>query len=24
LEEYTEPKQININLTPGPVGWFCG
>ncbi|MDR1640795.1 MAG: aldehyde dehydrogenase family protein [Clostridiales bacterium] len=22
LEEYTEVKQININLVPGPVGWF--
>ena len=22
LEEYTEIKQININLAPGPVGWF--
>jgi betaine-aldehyde dehydrogenase len=22
LEEYTEVKQININLAPGPVGWF--
>jgi len=23
LDEYTEIKQININLTPGPVGWFA-
>ncbi|MDO4491735.1 MAG: aldehyde dehydrogenase family protein [Lachnospiraceae bacterium] len=22
LEEYQEIKQININLTPGPVGWY--
>ena len=22
LEEYQEVKQININLTPGPVGWY--
>jgi betaine-aldehyde dehydrogenase len=22
LEEYTEVKQININLSPGKVGWF--
>jgi betaine-aldehyde dehydrogenase len=22
LEAYTEVKQININLDPGPVGWF--
>jgi betaine-aldehyde dehydrogenase len=22
LDEYTEVKQININLEPGPVGWF--
>ncbi|MDR2044316.1 MAG: aldehyde dehydrogenase family protein [Clostridium sp.] len=22
LEEYTEVKQINLNLAPGPVGWF--
>jgi betaine-aldehyde dehydrogenase len=22
LDEYLETKQININLTPGPVGWF--
>jgi betaine-aldehyde dehydrogenase len=22
LEEYQEIKQININLAPGPVGWF--
>jgi betaine-aldehyde dehydrogenase len=24
FEEYTEVKQININLEPGPVGWFEG
>ena len=23
-EAYTEVKQININLAPGPVGWFAG
>jgi betaine-aldehyde dehydrogenase len=23
LEAYTEVKQININLAPGPVGWFA-
>ncbi|MDR1206698.1 MAG: aldehyde dehydrogenase family protein [Peptococcaceae bacterium] len=23
LEEYTEIKQININLAPGPAGWFA-
>ena len=23
LEAYTEVKQININLNPGPVGWFA-
>jgi len=23
FDEYTEIKQININLTPGPVGWFA-
>jgi betaine-aldehyde dehydrogenase len=23
LDEYTEIKQININLAPGPVGWFA-
>jgi betaine-aldehyde dehydrogenase len=23
LEEYTEVKQININLADGPVGWFA-
>jgi len=23
LEEYTEVKQININLAPGPVQWFA-
>lgn len=22
LEEYQEIKQININLTPGPIGWY--
>ena len=22
LEEYQEIKQININLTPGVVGWY--
>ena len=22
LEEYQEVKQININLNPGPVGWY--
>jgi len=22
LDEYRETKQININLTPGPVGWY--
>jgi betaine-aldehyde dehydrogenase len=22
LESYTEVKQINLNLEPGPVGWF--
>ena len=22
LEEYQEVKQININLTPGTVGWY--
>ncbi|MGE4489489.1 MAG: aldehyde dehydrogenase family protein [Kiritimatiellales bacterium] len=22
LDEYTEVKQININLAPGPIGWF--
>ncbi|MDZ8118972.1 aldehyde dehydrogenase family protein [Pontiella agarivorans] len=22
FDEYTEVKQININLEPGPVGWF--
>ncbi len=22
LEEYQEVKQINLNLTPGPVGWY--
>lgn len=22
LEEYQEIKQININLTPGPLGWY--
>ncbi|MDR3112567.1 MAG: aldehyde dehydrogenase family protein [Elusimicrobiota bacterium] len=22
LDEYTEIKQININLAPGPIGWF--
>lgn len=22
LDEYTEVKQININLEPGPIGWF--
>lgn len=22
FEEYTEVKQININLEPGPIGWF--
>ncbi len=22
LEEYQEIKQINLNLTPGPVGWY--
>ena len=22
LEEYQEVKQININLTPGVVGWL--
>lgn len=22
LEAYTEVKQINLNLAPGPVGWF--
>lgn len=22
LREYQETKQININLTPGPVGWY--
>jgi betaine-aldehyde dehydrogenase len=24
IEAYTEVKQININLAPGPVGWFAG
>jgi betaine-aldehyde dehydrogenase len=24
LDAYTEVKQININLAPGPVGWFAG
>ncbi|MDR2860920.1 MAG: aldehyde dehydrogenase family protein, partial [Elusimicrobiota bacterium] len=24
FEEYTEVKQININLAPGKVGWFSG
>lgn len=24
FEAYTEVKQININLAPGPVGWFAG
>ncbi|QBG49001.1 aldehyde dehydrogenase family protein [Verrucomicrobia bacterium S94] len=24
FDEYTEVKQININLEPGPVGWFEG
>ncbi|MEI6892308.1 MAG: aldehyde dehydrogenase family protein [Pontiella sp.] len=24
FDEYTEVKQININLDPGPVGWFEG
>jgi betaine-aldehyde dehydrogenase len=23
LEEYQETKQININLRPGPVGWYA-
>jgi betaine-aldehyde dehydrogenase len=23
FDEYTEIKQININLAPGPVGWFA-
>jgi len=23
LDAYTEVKQININLAPGPVGWFA-
>lgn len=23
-EAYTEVKQINVNLAPGPVGWFAG
>ena len=23
FEAYTEVKQININLAPGPVGWFA-
>ena len=22
LEEYQEIKQVNINLTPGPAGWY--
>jgi betaine-aldehyde dehydrogenase len=22
LDEYTEVKQININLAPGPIGWY--
>jgi betaine-aldehyde dehydrogenase len=22
LDEYTEIKQININLDPGPIYWF--
>lgn len=22
LEEYQEVKQVNLNLTPGPVGWY--
>ncbi len=22
MDEYTEVKQININLEPGPIGWF--
>ncbi len=24
LEAYTEIKQININMTPGPLGWYAG
>ncbi|MDF7806905.1 aldehyde dehydrogenase family protein [Pontiellaceae bacterium B12219] len=24
FDEYTEVKQININLDPGPIGWFEG
>ena len=24
FDEYTEVKQININLEPGPIGWFEG
>lgn len=24
LEAYTEVKQININLTSGPLGWYAG
>jgi len=24
LEAYTETKQININMTPGPLGWYAG
>ena len=23
IEAYTEVKQININLNPGPIGWFA-
>ena len=22
LEEYQEIKQVNLNLTPGPAGWY--
>jgi betaine-aldehyde dehydrogenase len=22
LEAFTETKQININLAPGPIGWY--
>jgi len=22
LEAFTEIKQININLAPGPIGWY--